>query len=89
MVAVSFHSALDPGNDRLSNYEEYLTWQWGSNPFRKGLFVEMDQMAPGRNGEITDFPKESKELLRTAYNRQNIVFHLDDGCMGGRRTNPV
>ncbi|MDG6228767.1 MAG: hypothetical protein QCH96_02245 [Candidatus Thermoplasmatota archaeon] len=77
------HKNLDPDNDGLSNYEEYLTWQWGSDPFRKDLFVEMDQMAPGPNGETTDFPEESKELLRTAYGRQNIVFHLDDGCMGG------
>ena len=77
------HSALDPDNDGLSNYEEYLTSQWGSDPFRKDLFVEMDQMATGPNGEITEFPHESKELLRTVFNRQNIVYHLDDGCMGG------
>jgi len=77
------HSNLDPDNDGLSNYEEYLTSQWDSDPFRKDLFVEMDQMAQGPNGEITDFPEESKELLRTAFNRQNIAYHIDDGCMGG------
>ena len=77
------HTILDPDNDGLSNYEEFLTSQWDSDPFRKDLFVEMDQMEKGPNGEVTEFPEESKELLRTAFNRQNIVCHLDDGCMGG------
>ena len=77
------HSELDPDDDGLTNLEEYLTSQWGSDPFRDDLFVEQDIMETGPNGEITEFPEESKELLRTAYNRQNLVYHLDDGCMGG------
>ena len=77
------HSHLDPDADGLSNYEEYLTSEWFSDPFRKDLFVEQDIMETGPNGERTQFPEESKELLRTAYDRQNIVYHLDDGCMGG------
>jgi hypothetical protein len=28
-------------------------------------------------------PEASKEMLYTAYNRQNVVLHLDDGCMNG------
>ena len=71
------HKNLDPDEDGLDNYEEYLTSQWGSDPFRKDLFVELDEM------ENTKFPEESKELLRTAYDRRNIVYHLDDGVMGG------
>ncbi len=82
------HKNLDPDNDGLSNYEEYLTWQWGSDPFRKDLFVEMDIMDDGPDGETVLFPEESKELLRTVYNRRNIVYHLDDGCMGGGETIP-
>ncbi len=82
------HKNLDPDNDGLSNYEEYLTSQWGSDPFRKDLFVELDIMETGPNGEKTEFPEESKELLRTAFNRRNIVFHLDDGCMGGGEVIP-
>ena len=38
------HENLDPDNDGLNNYEEYLTSQWGSDPFIKDLFIEMDQM---------------------------------------------
>ena len=77
------HINMDPDNDGLSNYEEYLTSEWFSDPFRQDLFVEQDIMETGPNGEKTKFPEESKELLRTAYNRQNLVYHLDDGCMGG------
>ena len=77
------HSNLDLDNDGLDNVEEYLTSQWGSDPFRKDLFIELDQMEESLRGESSIMPEKSKELLRTAYNRQNVVYHLDDGCMGG------
>jgi hypothetical protein len=41
-----------------------MTSEWGSDPFRKDVFVEMDIMAEGPNGEITYFPENSKELIR-------------------------
>jgi len=77
------HTLLDPDDDGLSNYEEFLTSQWGSDPFRKDLFVELDEMQDNPDGQIIELPDSSKELLRTVYDRRNIVYHLDDGCMGG------
>ena len=77
------HANLDPDLDGLDNVEEYLTSQWGSDPFRKDLFVELDQMEESPDGQECLLPEGSKELLRTAYDRRNIVYHLDDGCMGG------
>ncbi|MEM0466315.1 MAG: hypothetical protein QXX20_01760 [Candidatus Thermoplasmatota archaeon] len=78
------HMTLDPDSDGVSNYEEYLTSQWGSDPFRKDLFVELDLMEPNPDGEWSTFPANAKELLRTAYDRRNIVFYLDDdGFYGG------
>jgi len=77
------HMSLDPDNDGLTNYQEFLTSQWGSDPFRKDLFVELDEMQDSPDGGSIELPDSSKELLRTAYNRRNIVYHLDDGCMGG------
>jgi hypothetical protein len=77
------HTLLDPDADGLSNDEEYLTSPWGSDPWRKDLFVEMDKMEEGPNGEKTEFPEASKELLTTAFHRQNIVLYLDDGGLGG------
>ena len=74
------HKNIDDDEDGLDNVEEYLTSQWGSDPFCKDLFIELDQMEAGPNGEPSSLlPKGSKELLQTAYDRQNIVYHLDDG----------
>ena len=74
------HQTLDDDEDGIQNVEEYRMSDWGSDPFRKDLFVELDQMEAGPNGEPASlFPEGSKELLRTAYNKHNIVYHLDDG----------
>jgi len=73
------HATLDPDGDALTNVEEYLTSQWGSDPFRKDLFIEMDQMEASPSGQQCVLPEGSKELLRTAHDRQNVVYHLDDG----------
>jgi len=77
------HSALDPDEDGLNNVEEYLTSQWGSDPFRKDIFVELDQMEPSPDGVESMLPEGAKELLYTAFDRYNMVYHIDDGCMGG------
>jgi hypothetical protein len=76
------HEKLDPENDGINNLEEYLTSKWFSDPFRKDLFVELDQMDYGPNGESSIFPEGAKELLYTAYDRQNVVYHIDDGKWG-------
>lgn len=81
------HRNLDPDEDGLNNVEEYLTSQWRSDPFRKDLFIEIDQMEIGPNGEGGFFPEKSKELLRTSFARHNIVLHLDDGSLGGGQKN--
>ena len=80
------HANLDPDMDGLDNIEEYLTSQWGSDPFRKDIFLEIDQMEiKYEEGEALGafIPDLSKDLLRDAYSKHNIVFHIDDGCMGG------
>ncbi len=84
------HSSLDPDGDALNNVEEYLTSAWGSDPFRKDIFVELDQMNGSSDGTIPPsiLPNGSKELMRDAFDRQNIVFHLDDGQMGGSEMIP-
>ena len=78
------HNLSDIDNDGLDNVEEYLVSEWNSDPFRKDIYVELDQMAAGPNGEpACVFPNASKELIKDAFNRRNIVYHFDDGCMGG------
>ena len=77
------HANLDPDNDGLDNYEEYLTSQWGSDPFRRDVFVELDQMEESPDGQESILSEGAIELLNTAFDVQNIVLHIDDGCMGG------
>ncbi len=77
------HIQLDPDNDSLTNTEEYRVSSWDSDPYRKDINVEMDMMATGPLGENSTVPTDSKELLKTVYDRRNIIYHIDDGCMGG------
>jgi hypothetical protein len=77
------HENLDDDEDSLNNYEEYLTSAWLSDPFRKDVYVELDIMEDGPNGEKTYFPGKARELIYNAFNRQNIVLHIDMGEMGG------
>ena len=82
------HRNIDLDVDGLDNVEEYLTSQWGSDPFRKDLFLEIDQMEIGPNGEGAFIPAASKDLLTDAYDKHNVVYHFDDGCLGGGQIIP-
>ena len=82
------HATLDDDGDSITNYEEYLTSAWQSDPFRPDIFVELDIMEEGPNGETTSFPVHAGELIKTAFDRQNIIYHLDYGTMGGHELIP-
>ena len=77
------HEEIDPEGDSLTNYEEFLTSKWKSNPYADDLFLELDQMEEGPNGQGSQITDVTRELITTPYAKRNIVFHLDDGCMGG------
>jgi hypothetical protein len=77
------HESLDPDNDGLTNIEEYVVSEWYSDPYRKDLFIELDQMEYGPEGEGFRVPNSTFELLADRYNPRNILYHVDDGCMGG------
>jgi len=73
------HSNIDPEIDGLNNVEEYITAKWGSDPFIRDLFIELDLMDESPRGEKSELPEGAKELLYTVFDRQNVVYHLDDG----------
>ena len=77
------HENLDPDLDGLDNVEEYLTSQWGSDPFRRDMFIELDQMEKGPNGEGNYIPELSTEVFRDPFAKQNIVVRFDTGNWGG------
>lgn len=72
------HSHTDLDRDGLDNVEEYLTSQWDSDPFRKDIFLELDQMEIGPNDEGARVPEMTNELLIISFSKQNIVLHIDD-----------
>ena len=71
------HSNIDLDSDGLDNIEENMTSQWRSDPFRKDIFLEIDKMELGPNGEGMDVPDESIYLLKTPFAKQNILLHVD------------
>jgi hypothetical protein len=77
------HKSIDPENDGLTNINEFRTSQLYSDPYIRDLFIELDQMEEGPNGELSIFPEMSKEMLYTAHDRQNVIYHLDDGSWVG------
>ena len=77
------HKNLDYDDDSITNYEEYLTKDYGSDPFRKDIFLEYDFMETGPSGEENYVPEFADEILKTPFHRRNIVFHLDRTDGGG------
>ena len=72
------HRSIDLDNDGLDNVEEFLTSEWGSDPFRQDIFLELNKMEIGPNGEGGVVPEESKDLIVDAFSKHNFVFHIID-----------
>ena len=77
------HKNMDPDGDSIDNYEEFLTSDLASDPFRKDLFLEVDYMEDYLDGEQRIVTEEAKELVKNPYHRRNIVFHFDTDICGG------
>jgi len=78
------HRYLDPDEDGLTNSEECYTDAWGSHPFHKDIFIEMDWM------KSQTAPTESNKLLepyidsmKEIFSEHNITIHIDVGQWGG------
>ncbi len=78
------HSHLDPDNDALNNIEECFTDAYGSNPFHKDIFLEIDWMNSNDPHKIN---KPGAQLIKEAedtFEQHNITLHVDVGyCDGG------
>lgn len=77
------HFYMDPDSDGLTNLEEYYVSQWGSDPLREDVFIELDYMEESPSGVKSTLYEGADELLSTAFNRFDKIFHIDDGQMGG------
>ena len=77
------HENIDPDHDSINNYEEFLTYDLGSDPFCKDFFLELDFMETGPNGKTNIIPESSDEIIKDPYHRRNIIFHIDRGVGNG------
>ena len=76
------HAELDSDNDGLTNIEECYTDKWGSNPFKKDVFLEIDWM---ESNNILYENKPSPYLLdklKNNFKTHDITLHIDDGTLG-------
>ncbi|HIH28260.1 MAG TPA: hypothetical protein HA260_00485 [Thermoplasmata archaeon] len=76
------HPAMDPDRDSLNNREEYLTYDFGSDPYRKDVFLEIDYMAE-EDGTIRNVTNNTLELAQNPFHNRNIIFHFDTGELNG------
>lgn len=75
--------SMDPDCDSINTSEEYLARDFNSDPFRRDIFMEIDFMETGPNGEYNIVEDEAFEMLKTPFHRRNIVFHVDAGEVNG------
>jgi len=76
------HMLLDPDQDSLNNVEECFTDQWGSNPFYKDIFLEVDQIKT-MGSSTNEPPKDQLNLMISAFKKHDINLHVDIGNLGG------
>ena len=78
------HRNYDPDDDSLNNTEEFLVAKYGSDPYRRDLFLEMDFMEDENTGKRLSVRDRTFELMKDPFQRRNIVFHIDyDNKQGG------
>ncbi len=77
------HTSLDPDSDGLVNIEECYTDPYGSNPFKKDVFLEIDWI---KSQDSSQNNKPSLQLIREAehaFTDHKITLHIDVGTYGG------
>jgi nitrous oxidase accessory protein len=77
------HKSLDPDNDGLNNIEECYTDSYGSDPFYKDLFLEVDWLEC-KNPSVTNRPPDDLiEKIKNNFKKHDINLHVDIGNLGG------
>jgi hypothetical protein len=77
------HENFDPDDDSLNNTEEFLTSVYGSDPYRRDIFLELDFMDGGPDNINNSVSNRAYELVKRPFNRRDIVFHIDSGQIYG------
>ncbi len=77
------HLNIDSDEDSLNNFQECYTDQWGSNPFYKDIFLEIDWMKSS-NSNISNKPSINiiNDIIQS-FENYDIKLHIDFGELGG------
>jgi parallel beta-helix repeat protein len=77
------HKNLDPDQDALNNLEECFTDYFGSNPFKKDIFLEIDWIESKNSNISINKPSQTFiEKIIDKFKENNISFHVDVGNLG-------
>ena len=71
------HINNDYDLDSLTTYEEFLTNEYSTDPFRKDVLIEYDFMETGPTGEENVIPLDADDLLKNPFHRRNINIYID------------
>jgi parallel beta-helix repeat protein len=77
------HRHLDPDNDSLTNIEECYMDQYGADPFKKDVFLELDWTKSTVINETNKPPEKEITQMIDAFASHNITLHVDTGQIGG------
>ena len=77
------HKNLDPDGDALSNIEECYTDQYGSSPYYKDIFLEIDWMDSNNSVDTLRPSPDLIEQVVEIFEEHSINLHVDTGEMGG------
>ncbi|RLF26889.1 MAG: hypothetical protein DRN05_06400 [Thermoplasmata archaeon] len=83
------HVGLDPDGDGLNNVEECFTDGWGSSPFVRDVFLELDWMVSGCSGASNKPGRWFVDRLVWVFARHNVSLHVDVGVFGGGEEVPL
>jgi len=74
------HHSYDPDDDSINNYEEFLTQNWSSDPFRRDVFLEIDYIdEKTTDGKLKTVSNKGIEMLKNPFHKHDIIFHVDNG----------
>jgi hypothetical protein len=77
------HENFDHDSDSLNNTEEFITYEFGSDPYRKDIFLEFDYMKYENESEPIEIFEKVKELIKNPHHRRDIIYHIDTGEVDG------
>ncbi len=71
------HFNLDPDDDALNNFEECIAYDWGANPFKKDIFLEVDYTISKTSGVSNKPPEKYVNQMKERFSEHNITLHVD------------